>query len=499
MNEWIERARLEAEVERTRVLNSIGDVLADYARINAAIVALGGESRAIAAPARLGEPETEPEPEPEAEAPEAEAPEAEAPAPEPASEPEATEPEEPEAQEPEPTADRRVQRATERQQAIWDYLRKNGPTERLKIGEALAIPKGSWGTLLSQLEVRFGIRSVIVPGGSGRGTSMLMLPSQRLSESAVDGDGEEADEAKGAGGEEVPPELASMPAVKGRTQLVANQITAARKQKQVWDAILAIDAPFIILELVDRVDVPQARIGDYLRQFVDEGMIRPTGKSRRGPLFGPGKPAPEYEIAQRPASAQGPPRPTEAAEAAEAAEATTAPDLSLEFVRDYSRKMGGFFSPAQLAAKMEEPEPEGAGISVTAEELWPYLDELVARETLGDVSPTPDQRLYEFVKPTEPGRAAELDAERRRADARSGGRSGGVPVPGTGRPERAAHGNVTALLKAVESVGAKWRRTTSDHFLITLPDGRRATIGGTPNSGGFKQDSLKLRKLGIPV
>lgn len=480
MNEWIERARREAEAERTRILTGVSDVLADYARIDAAIVALGGESQPIAtdtlvatpAPARVEEGREKPEPA----------------QPEPAEEPSAEEPPAAEEEQPPPQASNgdggKADRGAARLRSVYDYLRQNGPTERVEIGEKLDIPKGSWGTLLPPLEQRFGIRSVLVPRpGSGRGISFLLLPDQRLPEAAP-----EAEE------ETIPSELADMPALKGRENARAHSIEAARKQKELWDAIVAQDGPFIILELVDEVSLSQERIGSYLRVFADEGMIRPTGAARRDrSLYGPGKPAVEYEVTASVPKAPAPDeRPTDGAAA------TVAPpeDLSLEVVRDCSREMDGPFSPAQMATRLEQIIE---GVEVSPDDLSDYINVLVERGTLADLSPTPDQLLYEYVKPVGPGRAAELDAERRRVEGTAGAAEGGAPVPGTGRPERAPHGNVTALLKAVDRAGGQWRRTSDSHFLITLADGRRATIGGTPGSGGFRQDSLKLRKMGVQV
>lgn len=645
MNQWIERAVREAETEKARLLESVSDVLADVARIDAAIEALTGERPVPAvSPEKLGawpaEPLDEPEP-------------AAGPEPEPIPEPEPTSEEEEEPTEtPREYRDgKAIARRSEVMEVIaeaadaistktvldrvtekWPEVVTLGNELRDLIREgAVAKVEDAFGN-----PVRDGDGFPLVEVGTGR-PARREPPLDRVSR------------GRASVASRVPAELADMPAVKGRQTAKSTMIDAARDQKALWDAIQGIGKPFVINELMERpgVNIPQRRVGEYLRLFKGEGMLEETGVNRRDvEKYGPGKgadelrvvstepskapsePTPEKGPEEKPEKAEGtvlpalkptpelhampavanarvvttqtvaaaeaqllalralategpttaseasvhlgndksdqaataavksafdalaggglavrtgetrftpwqlearaasprraggrpaimfditdvgrtalgsyadevrpPARPTDGATAETAEEDTAAPlGLSLEVVRDCSVRMEGAFSPAQVATRLKTDHE----IDARLDEVHDFLDTLTERGTLVDLSPTPDQPLYEYRKPTEPGRAAELDLSRRR-DAAPQKQTGAAPVEGTGRPERAASGKVTNLLKAVERVGGKWRRTGSDHFLVQLADNRRTTIGGTPSESGFRQDTMKLRKLGVPV
>jgi len=417
---------------------------------------------------------------------------------------------------PPPVSSDRQAKARERWESIRDYLAQHGPTPRKVIAEVLGIPKGSWGsagsagTLLHALASEYGIRSELTEDGGSR-ISYLLLPDQVIGQSS--GQGSQNGQGQSEQAETAVAEgelLALMPALKQTKNVPprAQEREAAAKQLEVWNTIRAYGKPFTILDLLATgLEQDLKRVQSYLRAFKDVGYLRPTGERRRNvKRDGHGKPPDVLRVSAsappggvqksspKVAEAEPPPRPTDGA-ADTTAPQKDASQLSLEIVRDCSREIGGEFSPAQMVALIERKYER---MRVPFQTVEAYLKTLAQRGTLADISPTPDMPLYEYTKPTGPGKAAELDAQRRGETTGSPIARGG-PVPGSGKPGSAGSGKVDRLLRAVERAGGSWRRSGSGHFLITLADNRRATIAATPSETSHRSDIMKLRKLGVAV
>lgn len=108
------------------------------------------------------------------------------------------------------------------------------------------------------------------------------------------------------------------------------------------------------------------------------------------------------------------------------------------------------------------------------------------------------QGHWRYVKPTEPGAAAKVDAQRRPQRARQ---AVSEAVQGTGKKLGAGAKEVQAIIDAcARQLGSdKVKKAGNQHFAIYHPDapGGRVMIASTPNSAGLIKDKAKLRKLGI--
>jgi len=152
------------------------------------------------------------------------------------------------------------------------------------------------------------------------------------------------------------------------------------------------------------------------------------------------------------------------------------------FVRDQREP----FSAARVA--------EATGLP--REVVVAILEDLCDRRIATDISPSPDMRLFEYSKPTEPGAAAEHDAARKAA---TGPDATAEPVAGTGRGPKVRNKELQALIDACIKTGAKVLQAGNGHFAVTYGS-KRTLISSTPsNPRSVLNDRTRLRRAGVPV
>jgi hypothetical protein len=162
-------------------------------------------------------------------------------------------------------------------------------------------------------------------------------------------------------------------------------------------------------------------------------------------------------------------------------------------VRDYMTdvaKEGQLVTPATISGAME----------ISREVVLACLLRLAEQGKIKDLS-VPGMPAFAYQKPTEPGRAAELDRERARQRSReefSGtGRADGVEVAGTGRPMRTGNQRSQEIVDAVLAQGGSARFDGRDHVMIML-NGQQRRIARTPGGSGTSARG-KAREIGVRV
>jgi hypothetical protein len=273
-----------------------------------------------------------------------------------------------------------------------------------------------------------------------------------------------------------PEHLREMPAAQGTGGgALTQRIAAAERQLLVFQAVNA--KPTIIpSEVMDvmpegmRVD----RISDDLRQLGEAGLIRRTGKNRHRhdrPPGMPGRASVEYAPASS-ADAEDP--------------------ASLVTLRDWVVKQKQF-------AVAEAIEATG----LTEDVVRSGLSALIGRGVVEYVG-LDDLELYEYVPPSGPGKAAELDAKKRRAasaQASTNGSGGTGPVAGVGGSGRyTSHKEMNDLLKAAAKAGGEITKTGDGHISVKNPlTGQRCGLSSTPGASGVTKSKKKLEGIGLKV
>lgn len=239
------------------------------------------------------------------------------------------------------------------------------------------------------------------------------------------------------------------------------------------------------------VSIPKERVAQYMKALTDAALIVRTGVKRRAAGQTNGQLAIEHR-----ATAVW--RPSESAEAvagtsapAKAAEApsaplTVAPSAQEEgWVRDFVVKQTEPFAPSQVAEATE----------IREELVRAVLPGMIERGVVRYVG-LDDLELYEYVKPSGPGAAAEFDAK-----TRVPGSNGSVaePVAGTGGHVVSSNPEVRTMLEKVRAQGGTFVKTGGGHISVKHPSGKRERIAHTPNPNGLKDDRAKLRRLGFAL
>lgn len=233
-------------------------------------------------------------------------------------------------------------------------------------------------------------------------------------------------------------------------------------------------------------DLRQPAVSKHLKSLIEDGEIRREGT--------PGTKTVRYLPSVPPSQAGRPSADTGGAPVAPASsvEPTGAELNLLTRVRDWAvgHKDGAPFSVAQGAATLDLPNHTVRVILV----------ELAKQGIIVDDSVPGAEAIFHYEKPTEPGKAAELDQQRRRESTSNG--TGSEPVAGTGGGIRASNREVQAILdQCIAQVGAdKVSRTGSDHFVVKTPDGGRVILAGTPSHRrSLMEDKARLRRAGLKI
>jgi len=222
----------------------------------------------------------------------------------------------------------------------------------------------------------------------------------------------------------------------------------------------------------------KARLGQDLRDMEEQKLIRRTGmefprgvtRHRETGKMG-GRPAIQYRLGQ------------------EARPEVKESEVQKK-VRDAVVNNPALVSPRELATELE----------LKPGDVLAALENLASRGVVEDKSPSADMRLFQYVRPKGPGKAAELDARRggnHEADTASRFSGGGVA---TGRT-RAGNKDVQDLINAAERAGAKVTHEASGHFAVTIPgSGKRILISSTPsNPRTVLNDRSRLRRAGLSI
>jgi hypothetical protein len=316
------------------------------------------------------------------------------------------------------------------------------------------------------------------------------------------------------GPEALPEHLRRMPAASGNGPLTT-RIKAAEGQLKVYEDIKA-NTGSLPPEVADRTELPADRVGHYVRQLEDAGLIERTGRQRLKRGAAQGRVGNEWRVTS---ALHAVPRPAEAQEAASSvppqragaqeAPADSAPPAAhtdaapvaqsgsstsdvITTARNWIVEQGEeAFSPSRFA--------EAVGVSP---EAGMQLLQLFADRGIVEDLSSPGCLLYSYSPPREPGRAAELDRERakaRTAEEMDASRNGsGVPVAGTGRTRWSGDPATQALCERAERAGALVEKGRGHIVIRNAVTRARVIVSSTP-SGGNSPDKTKKRLAAIGI
>lgn len=171
---------------------------------------------------------------------------------------------------------------------------------------------------------------------------------------------------------------------------------------------------------------------------------------------------------------------------------------TVQQVRDVVVELDGMkFSPAQLCMFANEQAGEDETVNWDLAMTKIRLDELAAQGIIKDISPTPDLALYQYERPRDPGKAAELDRQRYGANGPGGA---AAPVAGTGRGLKISNKLVAKLVADAEKAGCSAKMVGSGHIRIMIPSGGTVNISATPSRDStVENDRVRLRRRGVRV
>jgi len=503
---WVARQIDEAREHRRELIESIAGTLAEISITDGMLAALTGEHP----PSPLAELAVERVPEPEV-TPEPEAPTPEEPTPEPEPEPTPPEPEPVPEPESDTTTREMILEALEAEggrmstRALLAAIKEKHPeVERL---DPHVLRKMSEDGVLERSTERApdGFAFVGLAGAAVEQRPSLPKPEERKPSLPTPPRKERAPRKERTithpGVEEMPEHLRAMPAassnisLKMRERAAELQLAALRhvRDGRHTGALMAQHDTGSADDIA-----PDKKVSSkYSSTLRDLEQATPALVERTGFAYGPwqlaikkrsgvgqGRPSVTYDLTPTGRSALG--------EEEEPSPPQPATD-TLTLVRDVAVATTDVFSPSQIKTALDT-----ADIDVPVNEVYAALVTLVRRGSLLDVSPSEEVPLFKYERPSSPGRAAELDMERRRGlEERPGLGSG--PIAGTGRGLRAGNAAVQRMIDAAHKVHAEVTRTGTNHFLIKTKEGRRVVIGGTPNNAGYATDRRKLRAMGVPV
>lgn len=310
------------------------------------------------------------------------------------------------------------------------------------------------------------------------------------------------------------------PAAKAERMTFALELVA-RQQDAITAVLEATGEHLVPSELRDELerrglDLPLARVGDYLRELSNapRPTITRTGIARRGEKQTQGRTAIEYRATS---VTDGKPRQAATAELTGAAAQRNADKAARE---DASGARQRPFPGDEADAGDQPPAVEDVAanalkrvrdhVAANPQHVHTYatiaklcdLTEELATESLaklalqGVVKPRPTGG-YSYIKPTDPGAAARMDARRPHAPEVVSGRGG--TVAGTGKKQVVSHPEVRKVLDVVRNqLGPdSYEMTPSGHWAIHAPKGR-VMIAGTPSSSrSVLNDRARLRRAGI--
>jgi ribosomal protein S25 len=166
---------------------------------------------------------------------------------------------------------------------------------------------------------------------------------------------------------------------------------------------------------------------------------------------------------------------------------SVSPDL-LARVRDLVQRREEAFTPRQLADEAD----------LVPEDVHRALVILAERGTVQDESVGPDLPLFRWERPTDPGSAARLEAERRNGAGDPAAVS--EEVAGTGGDVRVADKATQQFLDRCRRAGAQIARLGSGHIEVKNPEtGQRLVTGSTPGSSSHSKDVKRARLIGIAI
>lgn len=270
-----------------------------------------------------------------------------------------------------------------------------------------------------------------------------------------------------------PPAAPKLPAL---TQGTAAARARAKANRDAMLTYLAENGASRNRDIYGHVGISQTVSSKHLRDLVAEGLVVAEGITFRlaDAAVANGnavtEPVEEEAVASEPVAPEG--------------------DMVVH-VRDKVRNRIGMFSPQQISGENEWPR----------DDVEEALADLAGRGILKDMSPAPDMLLYEYVRPTSPGAAAEADIRWRQEETPPPSARGGGPVPGTGRKEKINDPDVRQLVSDVERAGGIVGHAQNGHYDVTLPGGKkRMQIAATPSSRRtVMNDRVRLRREGLGV
>lgn len=234
-------------------------------------------------------------------------------------------------------------------------------------------------------------------------------------------------------------------------------------------------------EIVRDLGVAQPVSSKYLLKFLEADQVKVVGMRGKAKMYEAveGRARPEVEfpkVGEPGASALG---------AARRSESPVADPAESRVVRDFVVNRKGQFSPAEIV--------EATGVA--AERVAETLEGMERRGAVKNVG-FGDLSLYEYVKPTSAGAAAEVDAQRHADEAKQNGR-GGAPVAGSGSVWYTPHKDANDFLRKLEKLGADIARQGNDHWCVTNPKNQRSFVqSSTPSRFHWNGARAKAKSIG---
>lgn len=268
-----------------------------------------------------------------------------------------------------------------------------------------------------------------------------------------------------------------MPAWAGSERKSLAVEIAARQQGAIVAVLEHVGMPMVPKEVTEElaannIQIPQARVADYMRDIERAALILRTGHNRRAATQTAGRTSVEYRAL---VVRKQPEDPGEAQQ--------------LATVRDDVCSRKEAFAPSEVIEK--------TGLSEDV--VRAALTSLIERGVIVYVG-FDDLELYEYVKPDGPGAAAQIDAARRGTGAETNGNGGGAPVAGTGGRPRSSDKETDAMLAKADKAGAEVTKTGSGHFRVkNKKTGRGVIVYATPGKQSRDKNRKKLAGIGIAV
>lgn len=291
-----------------------------------------------------------------------------------------------------------------------------------------------------------------------------------------------------------------------------NRFKAALNQRVVYDAAAKYET--VVAQEIER-DLEGVfttdgkpfdgnKISAYLREMVATGIVSRTGQNRYGSQHKPGtggRVSVEYAVVPGKVKTTAPS--AAAAPVAEASPVVEAPkptvrlkpsaeraNAVLTTVRDFAVKQTEAFGPSDVEKATEIPR-------LVALEA---LKILAVRGVVSDESIDDSLPMFEYRKPQEAGKGAEMDRQRSRAAASSPSSSGSQPVAGTGKPLGVTNPDVRKLIQDAQAAGASVTHASNGHFAVEKNGMRRTLISATPRgTRSVMNDRARLRREGLSV